>query len=68
MPEEGRIEATAQRLLYGFTDEVAVRENPAESGSTVDFRSRSRVGRIDRGVNAKRIRAYMADLDKPVKK
>lgn len=67
VPEEGRIEATTKSLLYGFTDEVAVRVKPAEGGSTVDVRSRSRVGRIDRGMNAKRIRAYMADLDKRVK-
>lgn len=67
VPEEGRIEATTKSLLYGFTDEVAVRVKPAEGGSTVDVRSRSRVGRIDRGMNAKRIRAYMADLGKRVK-
>jgi len=67
-PEEGRIEATTKSLLYGFTDEVAVRVKPSNAGSVVDVRSRSRIGRIDRGVNAKRIRAYMADLDKRVKK
>jgi len=66
VPEEGRIEATAKSLLYGFTDEVAVRVTPSATGSVVDVRSRSRIGRIDRGVNAKRIRAYLAALDKRI--
>jgi uncharacterized protein (DUF1499 family) len=68
LPEEGRIEAEARSLLYGFTDEVAIRVQPADGGALVDVRSRSRIGRIDRGVNAKRIRAYLSDLDQRVKK
>lgn len=60
VPAEGRVEATAKSLLYGFTDEVAIRVTASEGGSQVDVRSRSRIGRIDRGVNAKRIRSYLA--------
>lgn len=60
VPEEGRIEATVQSRLYGFVDEVAIRVTAEGSGSKIDVRSRSRTGRIDRGVNAKRIRAYLA--------
>lgn len=62
VPEEGRLEATAKSLLYGFTDEVAIRVTAADGGARVDVRSRSRIGRIDRGANAKRIRAYLAAL------
>lgn len=62
VPNEGRIEATARSRLYGFTDEVAVRVRAADGGSMVDLRSRSRVGRIDRGVNANRIRSFADDL------
>lgn len=62
VPEEGRIEATASSLLYGFTDEVAIRVKPADGGAVVDVRSRSRLGKIDRGVNAKRIRAFLQTL------
>lgn len=62
VPEEGRIEATAGSFLFGFKDEVIVRVAPAEGGARIDVRSRSRLGLIDRGVNAKRIRAYLADL------
>lgn len=62
VPAEGRIEATSSSLLYGFTDEVIVRVKATDGGALVDVRSRSRLGRIDRGVNAKRIRAYLAAL------
>jgi uncharacterized protein (DUF1499 family) len=64
VPAEGRIEATSSSLLYGFTDEVIVRVKAADGGALVDVRSRSRLGRIDRGVNARRIRDYMAALQK----
>lgn len=62
VPAEGRIEATSSSLLYGFTDEVIVRVKAAEGGALADVRSRSRLGRVDRGVNAKRIRVYLAAL------
>jgi len=61
-PEEGRIEATASSLLFGFIDEVAIRIKPTEGGALVDMRSRSRIGKVDRGVNAKRIRGFLAEL------
>ena len=63
VPAEGRLEATTSSLLYGFTDEVVVRVKASEGGARVDVRSRSRLGRMDRGVNAQRIRAYLAALD-----
>ena len=62
-PDEGRIEAVATSLVYGFKDEIVIRIEAAEGGgSVIDLRSRSRLGRIDRGVNATRIRAFLADL------
>lgn len=67
-PDEGRIEATASSLLYGFTDEVIVRVKAVDGSTTVDVRSRSRLGRVDRGVNAKRIRAYLVALQKRAEK
>lgn len=60
--DEGRIEAVASSALYGFKDEVVIRIQEADVGSRIDIRSRSRIGRIDRGVNAKRIEAFLADL------
>lgn len=64
VPAEGRIEATSSSLLYGFTDEVIVRVKATDGGALVDVRSRSRLGRVDRGVNAKRIRTYLTALQK----
>lgn len=62
VPDEGRIEAVASSLIFGFKDEIVIRIQEDDEGSLVDMRSRSRVGQIDRGVNAKRIRAFLTDL------
>lgn len=59
---EGRIEAVATSRLFGFADEVTIRIAPEGSGSRVDMRSRSRLGQIDRGTNARRIRGWLSDL------
>jgi len=65
---EGRIEAVATSRLFGFTDEVSIRITSNDGGgSQVDMRSRSRLGNIDRGTNAKRIRGWMAELNKSAK-
>ena len=63
-PIEGRIEATATTALFRFKDDVVLRVRPSEDGkgSVVDMRSVSRVGVSDLGVNAKRVRAFLADL------
>jgi len=61
-PTEGRIEAVATTLLYGFKDDVVVRIQDTPAGTRVDVRSKSRVGRSDLGVNAKRIRAFLQKL------
>jgi uncharacterized protein (DUF1499 family) len=58
----GRIEATATTPWFGFKDDVVVRVRPEGSGSRIDVRSVSRVGKSDLGANAKRIRAYLADV------
>ncbi|MGY0618269.1 DUF1499 domain-containing protein [Lysobacter sp. A378] len=60
-PASGRIEATATTLWFGFKDDVVIRIEPdvTGSGSQVDVRSVSRVGKSDVGTNAKRIRAYL---------
>jgi uncharacterized protein (DUF1499 family) len=61
-PKDGRIEAVDRSLFYGFKDEIIIRTASSDGGTRVDVRSRSRLGRIDRGVNAKRIRAFLAAL------
>jgi uncharacterized protein (DUF1499 family) len=62
VPAEGRLEATATTPWFGFKDDVVVRVTPAGSGSRVDVRSKSRIGRSDLGANAKRIRAFLTGL------
>lgn len=64
VPDEGRIEAVVSSLLYGFKDEVVVRIGSSDNGTIIDVRSRSRIGRIDRGANAKRIRNYLKEFKK----
>lgn len=58
----GPIEATATTTWFGFRDDVVVRITPEGSGSRVDVRSVSRVGKSDVGANAHRIREYLARL------
>ncbi len=55
---EGRIEATATTPWVGFKDDVVIRIRTDGPETLVDVRSKSRVGRGDMGVNAKRIRAF----------
>ena len=56
------IEASEQSFWMGFTDDIVVRVAEADSGSRIDVRSASRHGRSDLGVNAARIRTYLAAL------
>jgi uncharacterized protein (DUF1499 family) len=58
----GRIEASERTRWFGFTDDIVVRIAASGSGSRIDLRSSSRLGRSDFGVNAARIRAYVAAL------
>jgi uncharacterized protein (DUF1499 family) len=61
-PSAGRIEAVASTFWFGFKDDVVIRVSADGSGSRVDMRSKSRVGRGDLGTNAQRIRAYRQRL------
>ena len=61
-PDTFRIEATDRSFWFGFEDDVVVRITPSGAGSRVDVRSISRVGVGDLGVNAARVRAFVAAL------
>jgi uncharacterized protein (DUF1499 family) len=63
-PAAGELHAEARVLLTPFTDDVTVWVQPAEGDSRVTVRSRSRVGRGDLGVNARRIRSFLRALDR----
>lgn len=60
--EEGRIEATDKLAWFGFKDDVVIRVDTADSGSRIDVRSVSRIGRGDLGVNAQRILDYLEEV------
>lgn len=62
VPGEGRLEATDTTVWFGFKDDVVVRLTPIASGTRVDARSVSRVGRSDLGANAARIRRFLRAL------
>ena len=61
-PAEGRLEAVATSAWFGFRDDIVVRIRPDGTGSRVDIRSKSRDGESDLGVNARRIREFIAKL------
>ncbi|HEX8571431.1 MAG TPA: DUF1499 domain-containing protein [Allosphingosinicella sp.] len=59
----GTVEATETSFFFRFKDDVVIRVRPAPGGgSLVDMRSISRVGGSDVGMNAKRVRSFLADL------
>jgi uncharacterized protein (DUF1499 family) len=62
---EGRIEAYSVSSVFAFVDDFVVRVRPAISGSVIDVRSTSRVGRSDLGANAARIRSFAEALGAP---
>jgi uncharacterized protein (DUF1499 family) len=61
-PSRGVFEAQQVSRLFRFVDDVVVRVRPANGGSVVDVRSKSRDGQGDMGVNAARIRAFASAL------
>jgi uncharacterized protein (DUF1499 family) len=61
-PAAGTIEGSQRTLFMGFTDDFIIRVSPDGTGSRIDMRSESRQGQSDFGVNAARIRSYLAAL------
>lgn len=62
-PARRLIHLTATSGVFGFVDDVAVRVSAVPDGhSRIDVRSRSREGKSDLGVNARRVRALLAAL------
>jgi uncharacterized protein (DUF1499 family) len=54
----GLLEASETTFWFRFTDDVAIRVRPEGSGSRIDLRSVSRVGKGDLGANARRIERF----------
>lgn len=61
-----RLEATATESPFKFKDDVVIVATPTKDGqsSLVNMRSVSRIGASDFGINAKRIREFLAALQK----
>ena len=60
----GEIQAVATTQVFHFKDDVTVTLGDREGAAVVDVRSHSRIGKGDLGVNARRIRAFQAELAK----
>jgi uncharacterized protein (DUF1499 family) len=65
-PQAGVLEAVDTSFFFRFKDNIVVRVRPTyeNTGSIVDMRSISRVGVSDVGVNARRVRSFLADLQR----
>jgi len=61
-PADGRLEAVDTSEWFGFRDDIVVRIRAEGTGSRIDIRSKSRAGESDLGVNARRIRVFIAWL------
>ena len=59
----GRIEATATTRIMRYKDDVVIRVRAMASGTLLDVRSASRVGKSDLGANAKRIDTYFEQVN-----
>jgi hypothetical protein len=63
---KGRIEAIDTTFWFGFKDDIVIRiASDGATGSLLDIRSVSRVGRSDAGANAARIRRFIVALKAP---
>jgi uncharacterized protein (DUF1499 family) len=60
---ETTIEAVAYSLLLAIPSDVAIRIVDEQGSTYVDMRSASRYGLHDFGENARRIGAFLAELD-----
>lgn len=56
---QGIIEAVDTSLLFGFKDDIVIRIRGNNTGSLIDLRSVSRIGRSDLGANAERIGKFI---------
>ena len=61
--EKGSVRAVAFTPLLRFADDVAIRLEESPAGTRVDMRSASRTGTHDLGQNARRVKAFLAELD-----
>lgn len=56
--QDGHIEAVSRSFWFGFADDIVIRMQNTASGTVLDLRSASRLGKGDLGVNARRIERF----------
>lgn len=61
-PQAMTFEGVVETRLFRFRDDFVVRVRPDGTGSRVDMRSKSRVGKGDLGANAQRIEQFLQAL------
>ena len=61
--QDYHFEATARTPFFNFVDDIVIEISHIGNGSRIDIRSVSRIGRGDRGVNAKRIMNYIKEFE-----
>ena len=61
-PEEGRITWVTRSALWGFPDYTTAEGKPDGAQARVTIHARLRFGRSDMGVNAARLREWLASL------
>lgn len=61
--ETGIIEAVASTPVFSFEDDIVIRISTGATGSVIDIRSHSRIGRGDRGKNAQRVREFIKQFN-----
>jgi fatty-acyl-CoA synthase len=64
----GLIEARVVTFWYGWTSDIVIRVTAVGPGAVIDVRSSSRVGAIDLGANAERVRAFSRQVAKELAK
>jgi uncharacterized protein (DUF1499 family) len=62
--DAGIIDAYDRSFWFGFTDDIAIRVTESDRGSRIDIRSGARQGRGDYGVNAARVRDFLAVVNR----
>ena len=62
-PDQGRITWVARTLIMGFPDYITAEATRTADGTRLDLYSRQRYGNGDWGVNAARLKVWLATLD-----
>jgi uncharacterized protein (DUF1499 family) len=61
--QNGLIEAVSTSFWFGFKDDLVIRIQASQNGTSMDIRSVSRVGQSDLGANAARIGKLIGDFN-----